>query len=1576
MKQYIISIILLINFSLTCSIIAPGFNTFSIPHNYTHIQNSSTGSEKTKSSVFAFSFNQLQGEVSLTGYWNITIGLSASISYNPEFVFLSGNSGFLDSLILLQERLINLNIITGTGLTFSLFAPDDINKTEFTLQYSSNSVLKKFYISNSIEPIQINPYRTIQNSRAEDIAAGINWGNSVYRGNFDMKFDSTKINTERFTAQKKIHDTVITIEKYVRGTYYYLPDTNIQPGVEIMISSDKGTDFSSSNQQLSQFFEYLENGKDYEINFDSGTIVFFTDISNKAVIIHYYTSINGILHETGTTATGLQGILNSQNCNTTETPDLFLEHTGKMYLILNKPLYYSPFEEKNSYKITGSGTLTSDVRVIIKDYNGNSISWFTSSFDNLTGCVRISKNQTKGDTDNIYPFYAISSTLYTGSKPYVNNSQYILSVTFSSTAEKLILSSLPVSGTATVFLNSTKTDAISVNYSTGELIINTPLSSSDIIEVSYVTSETDDFFLTFSEKNSFRAGKFFFLNDSLYFKMPVKLWDTGYYNSLRHGEFLYNTGFIANFSPVFKEKEAKMVFTTDATLSVYIPEFKNISLIEDFEKNKTGYSLPLDHRNFYPSDIPSIYNSLSKYSWGKLFYRDMYKDGLSNGEYKSLFESPLQEKQPYENNNQIGPYSSSDGFTVDSTTGVWSRKQNSTSLIADISLEANEAVSMVLPINAHSDNLTAYSALTVLAESLDMTGSVSIYIDAGRVSERFQSNSSVFTEKLDEGIQYYLDSDGITLIKGQNDGFKTTNDFDANGILSPDDLNFISKIIPDNNTNEFISLPPGHRELYSMNIQSPWKLDGANGVRITIVNPSSSTVSGKIIFNQLRFVETGWYYDKSGNSVAEEIFPAEDSRLQNHIFSRENTERDKILHLNRNVERTLRIRISETTPTFYTGKILSPAINLSLFKKIGFYLLKVDENPLEMNLILINNDGEKKTLPVDYNNLPLNSWSEISFSGNELAFSSSQMIKNIQIEVLNTQLFKNTLFIDEFFIENIITAIGGGIKSQFEYTGDKVALKSGDFVIFSKPQISFISSLYSINFAETTMLPLQKSRFIQLSAISFNLMTFNFKFHETNTFDFASDDLQTTYEKTLIRILRNTTQKVPVFFNYSFDYQDVKNTGNYEYSKKTGVNIGYKNSYITISNGFDTLVYNSPENKTNTKVDFKIQTTNLPVTIVLQSFLNGIHYNTNSNEFFSLQHIGTAFSQDIPQFFGTMSQLFNNDFIEITAKPLNILTITMNYRLLNAMRFSGTNYNVSAVNTTGLVCNFITPQNDLTLVKIGFNRVINTNYEKKYTNVHWESFFNEKNTILINNYSILTLHPFPHTNFMDKAYLFDTVFSELSLSQYTGEKYFIPSFFKTEVKGNYYNKNIFISEYVTSFTLDGFYKTRYQGFNIDSGYSLNYQCKFKENDNEFGGGITNYFNISSEKIGLSQTGFNYTIIYTSKDELFSHSLTFSEMLMFFFYGINPVTEEFFGPEFYLDIDYSGIVYTPIQETTTQYIQKPVDLKLTPGYGYKFNKNISLIGHLRLAYSMQYSNNENLIKHDFLVAITITGKLSF
>ncbi|MCK4798497.1 MAG: hypothetical protein KAT05_14040, partial [Spirochaetes bacterium] len=141
---------------------------------------------------FSFKIGKIDGDINIFGSWKLKLGYGAGFTLYPELTWVLTKPNMKEGVIFEQKRLFFLEWTTDRGIYFHLFFNDNADDTEFTFKYEVGKLFNSLYITNKFKKVEVNPYRSLSGGRAQDINFGFDWGNNIYKGRFDIQFDSVK----------------------------------------------------------------------------------------------------------------------------------------------------------------------------------------------------------------------------------------------------------------------------------------------------------------------------------------------------------------------------------------------------------------------------------------------------------------------------------------------------------------------------------------------------------------------------------------------------------------------------------------------------------------------------------------------------------------------------------------------------------------------------------------------------------------------------------------------------------------------------------------------------------------------------------------------------------------------------------------------------------------------------------------------------------------------------------------------------------------------------------------------------------------------------------------------------------------------------------------------------------------------------------------------------------------------------------------------------------------------------------------------------------------------------------------
>lgn len=1540
--------------------------------------------------LFNFNVGNVEGDLTLLGNWKLRLGFGTGFTLNPELNWLLSIAGMSEGVIFEQERLFSLDWTTDRGIYFHLFFNDDLEATEFNFRYEPGLAFNSLYIANNIETKELNPYRKLESGRAQDLNFGFDWGHRFYRGRFDFKLDSVKLVTDSFRGSNRLLEKRLLSAEFLRGLYYYLPDSNITNDVEIHLSDELGTLFPSIPVSVATHrrFRKLSENKDFILNKESGLVTFKESVYGRSVLIYYKTDISGTVYNVGDGATAFPQASNSS---------YYVSEGGKQYLILAFYNQHSPFEEKNSYRLTDAGSVISGLSVEILDTANVRQGGFSYSYDKETGALRIRKSQIKGDTYNLYPFYDYGpSTFYTDFySPKQSLSKNIISYSCYLRSTELKLSEKPVPSTIQVLLNSLPltADRYSFDFISRTITLNFEPSESDNIVVRYMTDDTESLHTTFAVGNDFRLNEHLLIGDTLWYKMPVKLWEDSYYFRMHSAELLYNLHLKGDFKKyLFDKEKGELGFNLNAGLSLFIPDLKGLTILEDFEYEATGYALNLNYNEWFPvTNNPSSPAT----GYGRLFFRNLHDNQVLTGGFTSVYDA-VPERDSYTSGSAIGPYSSVDGISYNFSSKSFTDNRKSTSLILEYELDPNEAISVAIPINEDEIDFSGYTGLSALFKMLEANSDLRVYIDAGEISERFDSSeSTVSREYFDEGLKYL--AEGIhTLYKGKGDSSNIDNDFNDDGILSDDNAGSVTAF--STGGNPYATLNSGFLDVINFSIDNPERLKTIRGLRLTLYNPSGvTTAGGRLLVNQLRFTETGWESDGAGTppSTAEEIFPAEDPLLLANIFSVNNSEMDKKLHFQRFRERTMMIELKQNDP-FYVKKSFGQTVNVANFKELGLFLFLEKSTARRLRLTLTDDEGNDMTAEKDLAELGAGSWHQLTFSLSSLTGydNSSKEISSLTIDLLNegSDSYDNKLFLDELYLESLNPSVGFSTYNEFFYSDPGLKFKYKNIPIFDSPKVRLKTTFNTANFLKNELSPSKNYSFENSLLTSFNLLSVSFLINPEFTFIFRNEGALLSSEELRLKIFRKSTEKLPLLFTIFYDYTMSAEGSRLDFKRSLLTEIGAKFKPVNFKGGYSVESTRRSDTRVESKFFYNMKVEAADISANLDYKIINEKSNDTNFGYFSLDNMGYLFKDDYTLFFYDGELKSQELSVSSYSYLLPLVFYSNSFRVssLGESSFYGDSYGFRTTIEGKNSFDFKAVYRGRTksLVKLSYARNLENYSQKNFSELQWSGYFNEFANSFHQNFSIFFFPPFSSLYRSEGQQLFGAVhrFKELkdeveltfSWQLFVPDFIFTPKSLTFKVEEELKNSVKYIKDYYFTLTLSGEGLTSNLYFkNINSTYSLSETIELGETENSYK--TTAKFNLNFhlyQEMDI-ETGLQYDLKYTESDQKqeLHHKIDFKFNLYKSFFKRNYLTNDKQGFEMGCKLEALSEFYQTFKGDRDR-INSPITLTLTPMFGYRFSKNLTLDSFLKLAYSADHSPLYNEYTHKYGLEFIVQAVISF
>lgn len=1565
--------------------------------------------EVKNGAFFSFRAADIDSNLSILGFWRIKIGVGLGFTLFPELRWIMTYPNLNKGLIFEQSRLFSLDWKTENGIFLHLFFDDDIDNTVFTFKFEQDKLLRSFYITNKISEIEINPFRHIRQGKSTDITTGITLGNHFYKADFAIQLSSVKPVIERFTGSNKEISKKLLSNQYVRGIFYYLPDKNLTGNILVyQFDPEYEIDYPDIVINGKKFKKLTEN-TDYIIDRTTGTIKFRDTSYKKLTVIYYQTNINGSIYSVGNTNSGKNAINGTIDFDKTTNPEYFLSEKGRDYLILSFINEFSIFEEKNSYQVTEKDAVISNFSALILTKDNIKASGFNVDYDSYTGCIRITRNKEKGTTYNIYPFfdYVDPSTFYlTFFSPDDSKRTHFIDFNCVIKNSALKLSSKPISSTIKIFYNSILLDNSKYYYdtNTGSVTINFETGSTDIIEIYYLTDQDNGFNLNAAIKNQFKLNKFLFIGDSLWYKMPLKLWEESYYDKMHSAELLYFVNLKYDLKPMFSADNVQCNFNVATGFSFFYPELKGLTIIEDFEREIKGYKLSLNYSNWFPVNLPpnSIFPELITSTKGRLYFRNMHKDGIySDDTFLSIYDSNVPSRANYTNGSLIGPYSSCDGFTYKISENKFIDVKNSLSLLSEFELDPDEAVSIALPVTtiAESIDFTKFNGLNIAIKRDNLSGTVWLFVDAGKITERYNTtDTSTQTELIDEGISYYInESGGFYLYKSKNDGKNITNDFNLNGSLDTDDTSSITRFLESETLSNYYLINKKYNNINFL-IEEPDKLKDLRGIRLTLYSPTGAT--GRLMINQIRFIESSWNYNKTLTSKASEISPIEDSYLLKHIFSKENSEIDSKLHYQRFKERTIKINLTQNEPFYLEKDYISP-IDISNFKKISFFVLMQNQSNRVIKITLKDSNGKKASITKDLQGLSKDKWHKIEFyfsSFNNYANINS-IITNIRLDFLNetSDTDDNIIYLDEFFMDEAVASWGGAAKSEFIFSNPDYAIKNNNFTIFGNPYLNLNTIFKSANFLQEENTKLKDANLTNNGVISFTFAEINYYLMSKLNFLFQNYKVNNNQEELIIKLFRTKNEVSPLTFLIFYNYNRyslmsyISSIENKTETKKLTLELGSDFDIIKFNIGYDNnlSINNTTYYSSSFYTNFNFQKNRYFNRIDTALENNGEKINING--FYSLDNLGYLIKDDFINLFrnGDNKKFgisINSGFFLID--PIYFRhSLSVNETANNQVTDEIFLFMLSYSNSIqfDVIIKYFDIENSFFILK--YKRSIDNSHTNSFKTLYWNNYFDELGKSINSTNSLFFLPPFSSlykknnkSFFLEEMYfdnISDSVLLKWDWMIYTENIYLIPKTFSIEIVEFLKNKNYLLKNYYLNFNTTSENELAFnRNFSISIDYSLSEKINFQENNNSYKSENRISTMLFYPKLEFQITVMHDHLVTDGYIKSSSHEIAFIFSIYKNFYKKREQSNDSYGFDMLYQLDLRSSFHKRFDNLSIFKIDTPIDILFTAKLGYRANKNFIIYSTAKAGYSMDYSQSTLDKINRYGIEFSIEGEFTF
>ncbi|MGO9308164.1 MAG: hypothetical protein ACLQDL_03965 [Spirochaetia bacterium] len=834
--------------------------------------------------IFATKLGSADVDMTLLGSWD------AAASFGTGLLFAPGQSvQVLDSFPSLDQGFVftqtpditaSLEMMKRFFVSVSIIGSFANNYIQMGYRGGKGEALHEVIIGTQGITIPASTLMQIPAQPQGSIGAMAEFQSGGSTNDLLLRWDSTLPKTKTFIGKNELVEQETGINGYMRGMYFFLPDTNIDQGtLQVYIEDPNGTFFSNEIPVPRKY--RLATFNDVVLDTTQGLVTMVNAVHGRVLVFYRKGGIpvgsttigrNGLPGETNPGGTPSQRLLTApaENFDFTLSKYLGLDMShrnvtlsgiGKT-LLLWEPGDNSPFEIDSAYAFSANppaDVSKINIKLNLKDAAAT-LPTFTPIFqpDPPNKRFLVLQNQTLRSTFyNFYPFPDPLGLIYGPERDSLAGGLgYDIYVQMLTPVSGYVLEANIEPGSVTVTINGVAETRFQVEPVSGTLTLQVDVLPTDRIEVTYRKAEggVSGGDILFAWRDTIPLSEDTDLSLGAGVRWNANPWTFSQTPYSKSGTVIGTVG--------IDGKSDNLQYSGEAGVSYTNPDTTGILLLFAMEGNSINVDLSED--NAYPASLPTEIGGLTQANRGILTYRDYRSYGpLGSSSLQTIETVPVPSALPYSSGSRMGPYNvtGSDG------------NLNPVSLVFEYDLDptisGGDWVGANIPVNAGSDtDLSGARAITVRLRGLPTSGTVSVYLQIGSVSEDLDGSGVLKTKEAtsDIGFTFVQADPPVTLEVGagpqlKGDGKLDSEDRNSNGILDLEDQFRVitPTFTPDMTISTNISAS-WQNFTYALTDQDRQNLLQARSVRIVIVNngyPARAT--GEILVDSVTIEATPFW---------------------------------------------------------------------------------------------------------------------------------------------------------------------------------------------------------------------------------------------------------------------------------------------------------------------------------------------------------------------------------------------------------------------------------------------------------------------------------------------------------------------------------------------------------------------------------------------------------------------------------------------------------------------------------------------------------------------------------------------
>jgi hypothetical protein len=771
--------------------------------------------------IFATKLGSMDVDLTLLGSWTASASFGTGILLAPGLpaqaldAFPSLDQGFIFSQT--PDITISLDLFKRFFLSATVVGSFANNSIQLGYRGQPGEVIQSVVLGT--QGITMAPSQLLQ-IPAQPLgslgaAARFVSGNST--NDLLVRWDAPTRKLKTFVGMNELVEQEVELNSYVKGRYFFLPDTGLDAGtLQVFLEDQNGTFVSPPSPagdgrryRPATFSEVRQDsvrGLIYFPNAVKGRVLVYyakggTSVGN-AVTGSYLPDDTGNIRHPGTQK-AFNWSMTYFGVSMSTTREVVLSGVGNA-LLLWQPGDNSPFEIDSTYAFQSDPP--ADTSKITYRFNAKiataslpSTLIFQSDPINKRFLVLANTNLAdRANFTNFYPFPDTSGLLYGPQRDSITGSlNYNIFYQFLNPVSSYILEANIIPGSVQVLLNNIPETRFQVEPVSGTLTMQIAVNPTDRLDVTYsvVSSDTTggDLLVAWRDTIHFSDAA------NLFFDAAIR-WN---FNPLSFSQLPYSKSGTVIATAGISGKTDTTSYSAEAGVSYTNPDTTGILRLFGMEGDITAIDLSDD--NAFPASAPADSAPFgafapTQFNRGQLYYQDFRSYGaLGATTLEPINWTDVPAHLPYAPGSRMGPFNVAGSADSGGVASL-----NATNLVFDYSMSgsgpATQWVGAQLPISAGSDvDLSGARAITLRYRAVSAVTS-SIYLQVGSVSEDLDGQAGGVPKaepsSTSAGFSFVDQSNGVALLVGagpqlKGNGRLDSEDRNSNVLLDLDDPNRI-----------------------------------------------------------------------------------------------------------------------------------------------------------------------------------------------------------------------------------------------------------------------------------------------------------------------------------------------------------------------------------------------------------------------------------------------------------------------------------------------------------------------------------------------------------------------------------------------------------------------------------------------------------------------------------------------------------------------------------------------------------------------------------------------------------------